>query len=131
MLLLLPNNMEHVFLQFRAPWQWRSKTYGCAAAAAAAACPKLLPFCPCNSLLQNLATMFTQVNIINQDNPQGQRLFPRAAVAVGAASDNSPAKLDVASTIKVAEATGQRASWAEVTQQHAVAAIWTGYRCCC
>lgn len=70
--------------------------------------------------------MFTRMNSINQKSPAGRRLFPRAAVAVGAASDNAPAKgggfptgtpvkLDLDSLITIAEATNQRNTWAEVT----------------
>jgi hypothetical protein len=60
--------------------------------------------------------MFTKVNSINQQSLNEPRLFPRAAVAVKAASDNAPDHpLDVATTITVAEAIGQRSSWAEVT----------------
>lgn len=79
--------------------------------AAAAAAP------PGSMHLQNLATMFAKVNSINQQSPNPEpRLFPRAAVAVKAASDNTPSStLNVATTITVAEATGQRNSWAEVT----------------
>lgn len=70
----------------------------------------------CPLCLQNLATMFAQVTSVNKQRPEGQlRLFPRAAMAVTAASDNAPVHMDVGKAITVAEATGQRSSWAEVT----------------
>jgi hypothetical protein len=50
--------------------------------AAAAAVAASASACCC---LQNLATMFTKVNSINQHSPNEPRLFPRAAVAVKAA----------------------------------------------
>lgn len=75
------------------------------------------PF-PCRHPLpppQNLASMFTHVNTISKQNPSQPRLFPKAALAVGSASDNAPMQLDVASLIATSEAQGQRSTWAEVT----------------
>lgn len=60
--------------------------------------------------------MFARVNTINrQQSPTAPRLFPKAVVAVTAASDNAPVQADVGKTITQAEASGQRNSWAEET----------------
>lgn len=72
----------------------------------------------CLSLItsQNLAAMFTRVNAVNSQQPASSpRLFPRAALAVTGASDNAPVKLDMDSIITMAEAQGQRTTWAETT----------------
>ena len=59
--------------------------------------------------------MFTYANAINKQHPSAERLFPRAALAVGGASDNAPVKLDIAGIINSAEAMGNRNAWAETT----------------
>jgi hypothetical protein len=60
--------------------------------------------------------MFASLKPINsQADPNTPNLFPRAAMAVSAASDNAPTRLDIASAIALAEASGRRSSWAEVT----------------
>lgn len=56
--------------------------------------------------------MFARIKTINQQSPGAPRLFPRAAVAVTAASDNAPVKVDFPTAINAAEAKGMRSSWA-------------------
>jgi hypothetical protein len=81
----------------------------------------LIMYCCCCSrstavsTAQNLATLFNHVNTINQNNPSGPRLFPKAALAVTAASDNALVKLDVNTLIQSAAAMGQHNSFAEIS----------------
>jgi hypothetical protein len=48
-------------------------------------------------------------------------------MAVGAASDNTPAHHDIASAIGLAEASGRRSSWAEVTPSSVLLLPYGGY----
>jgi hypothetical protein len=77
-------------------------------------CPATATATPAAFVPQNLAVMFGQVNTINNQSPAAPRLFPRAVMAVTAASDNSPVKVDVPTAIRMAEANGLRSSWANV-----------------
>jgi len=65
--------------------------------------------------MQNLAKMFEHVNALNAKHPNSPRRFPKGAVAVKAAADNSPTKGNLNSFISAAEARGHHDIWSETS----------------
>jgi len=59
--------------------------------------------------------MFECVKALNAAQPSQPRLFPRGSLAIEAAADNTPAKVDINAVITAAEALGKPDIWAETS----------------
>jgi len=59
--------------------------------------------------------MFERVKAPNSKQPNQPRLFPRGSLAIQAAADISPNKVDINAIITAAEARGQHDIWAETS----------------
>jgi len=59
--------------------------------------------------------MFERVKALNSKQPNQPRLFPKGSLAIQAAANNSPNKVNIKSILTAAEARGQHDVWAEAS----------------